>query len=78
MYICCCQKTFEWMRMNTKDSEIYNKMKKKKYHPYGTVPKSNWKITESDAKLIPLIHRYMTADFTGLVQALQWIMAGLN
>jgi hypothetical protein len=47
---------------------MYNKIKKK-YHSYETVPKSNRKITETDAKLIPLMHIYMTADFTGLVLA---------
>jgi hypothetical protein len=49
---------------------MYNKIKKK-YHSYETVPKSNRKITETDAKLIPLMHIYMTAHFTGLVLALQ-------
>ena len=52
-------------------NDINNKIKNKKYLTVGTVPKSNCKIVETEAKLIPIIHQYMTAHFPVLVQALQ-------
>ena len=33
---------------------------------------------KTDAKSIPLTHKYMTARFPGMVQALQYIVARLN
>jgi len=52
-------------------------MKNKKYHTAGRFPKSNRKIVK-EAKSIPLTHKYMTAHFPDLVQALQSKVAGLN
>ena len=46
------------------------KLKNKKYHTVGTIPKSNGK-SHLEAISIPLTHKYTTAQFTGLVQALQ-------
>jgi hypothetical protein len=40
---------------------------KKKYHTVGTIPKSNWKIVDTDAKSMHITHIYMTAQFPGLV-----------
>jgi len=42
---------------------------RKKNTTVGTVTKSNRKMTETETKLIPLTHIYMTSDFSGLVQA---------
>jgi len=48
-----------------------NKRKNKRYYTIGKVPKPNRKIIDKDEISIPLTHKYMTADFPGLVQALQ-------
>ena len=68
-------------------------MKNKKYHTVGTVPKSNRKTRNTtlseqfqnltdkslkDAKLIPQSHKYVTAHFLYLAQALQSKVVGLN
>jgi hypothetical protein len=37
----------------------------------GTVPKSYRKISETEAKLLPIAHIYMTMHFLSMVQALQ-------
>ena len=39
-----------------------NNIKNKKYHSFGTFPKFNGKIIETEAKLIPLTHIYMTPN----------------
>ena len=49
-----------------------NKMKNKKYHTMGTVRKSNRKIVETETKLTPITHIYMTIHFPGLAKALQF------
>jgi hypothetical protein len=49
---------------------------KKKYHNVGTVPKCNRQIVETEP--IPLPDIYITAHFSGLAQALQYKVAGLN
>ena len=41
------------------------------YDILGTVPKSNSKKSQKDAKLIPIIHKYMNSHFPGLAQELQ-------
>ena len=41
---------------------------KKKYHTVGAIPKSNWKIVDTDAKSMHITHIYMTAQFPGLVK----------
>lgn len=46
-------------------------MKNKKHHNVGTVPKTNRKILESEAKWICLPHIYTTVHSYGLEQALQ-------
>ena len=46
-----------------------NKMKNKKYHTVGTIPKSNIKIVVR-GKMIPITHKYMITHFPGLVQIL--------
>jgi len=47
-------------------------MKNRKYHTVGTVPKSNRKIVErGKIKIDTPTHKYMTAHFPVLVQALQ-------
>ena len=43
---------------------------KQKYRTVGTIPESNIKIVERDKSLL-LAHKYMTADFPGLVQ--DWV-----
>jgi hypothetical protein len=55
------------------------KSKKKIIHipVIGTIPKSNRNL-QKEAKLITLTHIYMTIDLPGLVQALQYKVAGLN
>jgi hypothetical protein len=50
---------------------IKMKWKKKIYHTIGTVPKFYRKIVETDAKSIPLTHKYMSGQFPVLIQALQ-------
>jgi hypothetical protein len=47
------------------------KLKTKKYHTVKTIPKSNIKIVETEGKVIPLKHKYMTTHFHDLVQAFQ-------
>ena len=39
-----------------------------KYYTVSTPPKSNRKIVATDAKSIPLVHKYMTAHVPCLVQ----------
>jgi phosphoribosylcarboxyaminoimidazole (NCAIR) mutase len=41
----------------------------------GTVPKSNRKVVEREAKIVTpgFTHKYMAAHFPGLVQALQYL-----
>jgi hypothetical protein len=48
-------------------------MKNRKYHTVGTVPKSNRKLVEREAKskIDTPTRKYMTAHFPVLVQALQ-------
>jgi len=46
-------------------------MNDKKYYTVGTVPKSNQIILQIEDKLIHLTHKYMTAHFPDLVEALQ-------
>jgi hypothetical protein len=43
----------------------------KRYNTVETVPKYNHKVVETEAKLIPLTHKNMSAYSPGLVQALQ-------
>ena len=43
---------------------------KKNIHTVGTIPKSNIKIAERN-KIDTIAHKYMTAHFPGLIQALQ-------
>ena len=52
------------------------KLKTKKYHTVGTVPKSNIKITERCK--IDTKHKYITTHFPGLTQAFQSKVAGLS
>ena len=40
----------------------------KKYNTVGTFPKSNRKITGTDAKTIHLTHMYIITDFHCLIQ----------
>jgi protein-arginine kinase activator protein McsA len=48
---------------------LFIKVKTKKYHTVGTVPKHSKKIVERGK--IDTLNKYMTALFPGLVQALQ-------
>ena len=48
------------------------KMKNKKYDTIKIFLKSNTKMIETEVKSIPLTHIYMTGQFPGLVQALQY------
>jgi hypothetical protein len=53
---------------------LFIKLKKPtEYHTMGTIPKSNRKVVEREAKIVTpgFTHKYMTAHFPGLVQALQ-------
>ena len=65
---------FEWLWSS--DQHCINKIKKKKYHMIRTIPKSNKQIVERGKNYTT--NKYMTANFPGLVQALQYIEAGLN
>lgn len=55
--------------------KISDKMEKK---TIGTIPKCNQILEETEVKLIPFTHIYMTARVPGLVQTLQQKVAGLN
>ena len=54
---------------NIPNNGLFNKLKNKKYHTVGTVPKHRGKITERDK--IDTLNKYTTVLFPGLVQALQ-------
>jgi len=51
-------------------------MENKKYQTVDTIPKSKIKILKRNNRY--LTHKYMTVHFSGLVQALQWKVAGIN
>lgn len=50
-------------------------MKKKKYHIVRAIPKSDIEFVGGG---IPLTHKHMTVHFTGMIQALQYNVVGLN
>ena len=50
----------------------------KKYHVVETFTKSILRIAKTEVKSLALMHIYMTAHFSGLEQALQSKVAGLN
>jgi len=57
-----------------------NKMKDKKYHPVETVPKSYWKIVETEVKLISLTHIHnQTLSWLGICISMVrlWVQTSL-
>jgi hypothetical protein len=54
---------------------MYGEVKNKIYHTVRTVPKSNRKIAETEAKSIPLTHIYTTTYFPVLELAFKIIVA---
>ena len=57
---------------------IIHKMKNRKCHTIRTVLKYYRNLVEPEAKLIPLTDIYITANLSGLIQALQLKVAKLN
>jgi len=48
-----------------------NRFHKKKYHLVGTIPQYNRKVVVPEVISISLTHKYMTAHFPSMGQALQ-------
>jgi hypothetical protein len=62
---------------NEQMARMNNKMKNnKKYNTVGTIPKYNIK-WQKEAKLTPLVNKYVTVYFPGLIQALQLLTVAL-